>query len=465
MLGGAAAADRPTDSPTDSPTDKAADGPAYGTYLRPFAADSLWNSRPVNPVLGSFRIPKSTYFPAVASGAYSTGVFLAKPDDAPVTIVGPPGKQGVWDPDAEMFRASITLPHWPVVMPARGSDGHAEVVDEQLGVIHSFWQLRNDNGTWRAAQYAWTRLDGRGWGDPANYFQGARATGVPSSAGLIRIHEIDDGDTQYRHALAMSLTFNGLAAKPAYVFPATSADSGAETQNTGQIPEGALMLLPADFDLNRITTPRLRKVAATLKTYGAYVVDRNVGTPFGIYVENGARYALTPGVVWSNTAANELDLIRVSLRQVISADSWEAADGRTFQPRRQLNLIALRGAWNRRSGGDASAAYDSAQRALVVTASAEATTLQNVSNRLLTLAHWARPKAGDACELTVKASGGATLKLDLVAGGKVVYSSGALNDGQRAVFPWPANDVVTVGEVTTAPGRAAVVSASLMAQP
>lgn len=439
--------------------------PAYGTYLRPFAVNSLWNSQPVNPVLGDFQIPKSTYFPSVSDGGYSTGVFLAKADDAPVTIVGPVGKQGVWDPDAEAFRSAITLPRWPAVIPASGTDGHAEVVDEQLGVIHSFWQLRNDNGTWRAAQYAWSKLDGRGWGDPANYFQGARATGVPSSAGLIRMHEIDDGDTQYRHALAMSLTFNGLAAKPAFVYPATSADNGAESQNSGQIPEGALLMLPKDFDTRRITTPRLRKVAETLKTYGAYVVDRNVGTPFGIYVENGSRYALTPGIAWSNTAANELDVIRANLRQLVSAESFRGADGVCFKPHQRLNLMALRGGWSRKSGGGASASYDSAQRALVVSAATQSTVLQNTSNRLITPTYWAKPVAGHAYELKVRATGGASLRVDVLAGGRVVYSSGELTNGQSASFPWPAENVSTIGYVTTVEGQAAVVSATLMAKP
>ena len=63
---------------------------AYGTYLHPYAANSLWNSRPVNPVFDTFVIPKSTYFPSIGSGAYSTGVFLASATDAPMTVVEPP---------------------------------------------------------------------------------------------------------------------------------------------------------------------------------------------------------------------------------------------------------------------------------------------------------------------------------------------------------------------------------------
>ena len=67
-----------------------------------------------------------------------------------------------------------------------------------------------------------------------------------------------------------------------YVFPATAADGNAATTNTGRIPEGALMMLPYNFDVSQIANPAVRKVAQTLKVYGAYVVDRNVGVPFTI---------------------------------------------------------------------------------------------------------------------------------------------------------------------------------------
>ena len=56
--------------------------------------------------------------------------------------------------------------------------------------------------------------------------------------------------------------------------------------NSGQTPEGALLMLPQSFDIDKTRNATLKKVAKTLKTYGAYVVDRNHGTPFAIYFEN-----------------------------------------------------------------------------------------------------------------------------------------------------------------------------------
>ena len=42
--------------------------PAFGTYLHPDAADSLWNARPVAPVLGTYAIPKTSIPRASAPG-------------------------------------------------------------------------------------------------------------------------------------------------------------------------------------------------------------------------------------------------------------------------------------------------------------------------------------------------------------------------------------------------------------
>ena len=121
--------------------------------------------------------------------------FLADSNDKPQQIFGAPGKRGLWELDGEQFVDSITVPRWPAdVIPASGSDGHADIVDPFQGVIHSFLRLRKDkSGRWTADMYAWTRLDGRGWGDPAHYYQGARAAAVPPMAGVAAVLEGPEG--------------------------------------------------------------------------------------------------------------------------------------------------------------------------------------------------------------------------------------------------------------------------------
>jgi len=418
---------------------------AWGSYARLFSADAPWNLRPLDAVLGEATIPTSSYFPAVSEGAYSVGVFAAVASDPPMVIKGLPGKPGVWDPDAEAVVPQVSLPHWPAgTLPATGSDGHADIVDPTSGLIHSFWQLRLVDGQWRAAQYAWTRLDGRGWADPAHYFQGARAAGVPASAGLIRKHEVDDGDTQYRHALAMSLAHNGLASQPIYVYPATSADSDAAQANTGAVPMGALLMLPPDFPTQQIASAALRKVAETLKTYGAYVVDRNTGTPFMIYVETGSGYNLhrkpDGSSGWNNQVADALQRIRANLRPVLGAKAWLNGQGQKAERDVPLNLLSMRGPWLRLEGG-ARPSFDTWRQAVVFPAGAGPSRAASDTRNKLAHATWAVPLPGQNLKLAVQGSAGTSLRLVLKACGtdNVAVDTGVVPVEQAASFAWPAS--------------------------
>lgn len=416
----------------------------FGNYYRPFAADSLWNSRPINPVFGTFVIPTSSYFPAIASGAYSTGVFLAKTSDTPMTVYGIGGVNGVADPDSGVSH-TVTLPHWPAgVLPATGTDGHADIVDPTTNILHSFWQLKQVNGKWTASLYSWSDLKGRGWGDPAHYYQGARAVGIPAAAGIIRIHEVADGQPTYKHALAMSLTYNGLAngtTAPSYVFPSTSADNAA-VANTGAIPEGALLMLPPTFDTSKISNPDLRKIADTLKLYGAYVVDRNVGTPYAIYVENGANFNLMPKG-WDNNVAAQLDSIRAGLRQVVSAASWVDGNGNPMTAQKNLNILSMRGPWFLQAGPQLGV-FDSSQQTLVFPATTVRIVQANGNSTGLSKVSWGMPPAGSTQRVTVSATGGAMLRIQVRSGGKQTFDSGNLGDKDSARITWPAGASVVL---------------------
>lgn len=425
----------------------------WGTFDRPFAANSPWNSRPVNAVLGATTIPTSSYFPSIAGGAYGTAAFQATAADGPVTVTGTES-YGVWDPDSEVFRSSIVIPRWPAgVAPAVGSDGHAEVVDTVTGIVHSFWQLRQIGGAWKAAQYAWSPLAGRGMGDPAHYWQGARSAGVSTIGGLMRIGEVKDGDTMYRHALAMSLTFNGLASNPAYQFPVTGADGDAATTNSGTIPIGSLMMLPPNFDAQSLATPILRKVAETLKTYGAYVVDRNWGTPFVIYVENGADFYLHPNG-WDNATAADLDRMRQALRPLASAAKWVDGNGRAYQPNTALNLLSMRGYWYVTKGSQAGV-YDTWRQAVVFPATTSSIEQVNGGGRAFSGINWAIPIVGSRYRLTSFATGGASFRMTVTdrGTGAVVYDSGYMANGQTATLGWPARDFLVSTYVKSGTGN------------
>ena len=436
------------------------------TPSRPFSERSPWNARPTGALLGTDEVARSKYFPSVAAGNYSLGVSVASPNDPPMTVLPIVGKPGIWVPDAEASVDRIEIPHWPAgVDPARGSDGHAEIIDAANNRIHSFFFLRNVDGQWRTAQYTWTRLDGRGWGEPAHYFQGSRATGVPALAGLIRKDEVDDGQPTYLHALAMSLPPETLSGNPSYIFPATSADSDAAKAHTGRIPEGALMMLPPSFDAAAVRNARLAKVARTLMRFGAYVVDRNDGTPFAIYVENGADFDLHKGG-WQNDVAADLDRMRAALRQVVGASGWVDGKGNAFSPERSLNLLSMRGPWQASDGG-ALGRFDSWEQAVVFPPSATPIVQTNASGRSMPAIPWAVPRAGATVRLKVSGSGGATLKLDLMAidSGALLLSSGFVRTGTDKTLRWPATPARAVVTVTSGPAGGGRVSATLVADP
>lgn len=417
----------------------------FGTYERPFAARSYWNIRPVGVQLGGFQIPDSTYRPLVGGGAYSSTAFLADSNDKPQDIFGAPGKRGLWELDGEQFVDSITVPRWPAdVIPASGSDGHADIVDPVQGVIHSFLRLRKDkSGRWTAEMYAWTRLDGRGWGDPAHYYQGARAAAVPPMAGLIRKHEVDDGQALYHHALAISMTYNALSGRKGYVFPATSAD-GDWKRNTGEIPEGALMMLPESFDTSSIEDMALRKVAETLKVYGGYVVDRNLGTPFYVYVENGSGFgSYKPR--WSDSVEQDLKRIQRGLRQVVSVQRWIDGNGESFTPEENLNMISMRGPWVKTTGSGR-AHYDTQAQSVILSDIAAGSEFQHRNNRSFGSVDWATMKHGQLYTLQADANQGGSLELKLFGrhSKRLLFNSGWLNNTMQVEFTWPSEPVNAV---------------------
>lgn len=447
---------------TTTTTTTTASASGFGTFDRPFAASSPWNSRPINPVFGTFVIPTSSYYPSISNGAYSTGMFLAKASDGPMTVVGLNGAAGPGNPDTGMT-TPITLPHWPAsAVPATGSDGHADIYDETTGIVHSFWVLKNIGGKWQAAMYAWMPINGSGWGNPAHYYQGARATAVPASAGLIRAKEVDDGLPTYRHALAMSLTYNGLSAKQTYTYPATSSDWNASTTNTGQIPQGALMMLPPSYDSSK-ANPKLKKIIETLKLYGAYVVDRNTGTPFALYVENGTPFDIFYGKSWDNAAAAELDKIRANLRQVVSAQSWVDGDGKavSMTPPATINRLSMRGPWARASG-TATADFDSWSQSLKFSPTTTKTVFNNTNVTGLSKVTWATIPPSSTQKFTVTATNGATLRMVVYSGNTVVANSGELGNGGSARFVWPASGGWFVLTATSGTGNVvSTVSADL----
>ncbi|HEU5038423.1 MAG TPA: hypothetical protein VFT70_15550 [Nocardioides sp.] len=176
--------------------------------------------------------------------------------------------------------ANTTTLNIPVdVDPDPRYDGWYTVFDTSASVAYDLWRARREDDDTISYNYMrkWD-LNGPGYSPP--WTEGARGSGLPLFAGLIRPGELESGEIQ--HALAISLPG---PASGLFVQPASSTDG---TGRTTSIPEGARIRLKRDVVLPQPRDPitgkqiKLTKqqqrladaIVACLRTYGAIVVDR-----------------------------------------------------------------------------------------------------------------------------------------------------------------------------------------------
>jgi hypothetical protein len=330
----------------------AAGGPATGTFERPFGAQSLWNARPIDPLLGNEGIPAVNNNAYLEQSQYSSKLYRARASDGPAEVQGRDNPSGVWVADELQLR-NVLIPHFPEeTVPAAGSDGHCEIFDETTGLVHSFYRLIFDVGSkvWRASKYTVGAITSTGWGSP-ECPDGPRASATPSTSGLLRAHEL--GSEFVPHALAVAAHANVFRSGP--VFPATLEDRNGPARYSGAFPMGTLFMLPTDFEADRLNWPNSRAIARTLKLYGARLIDQTQRTfSFGGEMNGGWSQAVGPGNIWRNSWAQDLTKIRDGLRPVVSVSRWLDANGKEFvpQPWERMNLLSMRGPW--RSQGEMS---------------------------------------------------------------------------------------------------------------
>ena len=336
---------------TAPPRARAGSANSTGTFERLFNSQSLWNARPIDPVLGTATIPQSDNVPYLEQGKYSTKLFRATASDGPVTVRGLNDVSGIWVSD-ELRTRPVVVPHLPDnVVPATGVDGHCEILDETTGIIHSFYQLSFDKKSkvWKAGKYTVSSVRGTGWGSPAHP-DGPRASGTPSNSGILRAHEIESAILP--HAIAISAHANVLKSGPAY--PATLQDLAGLREYSGAFPMGTLFMLPSDFDPDKLSWPNARAIARTLKVYGGRLIDVTSKT-FAFTGEIGGQWsqAVDRNNAWQSSWAWDLALIRDQLRPVISTSGWLDAEGAAFTPVpwEHMNLLSMRGPWMMQQGG------------------------------------------------------------------------------------------------------------------
>lgn len=163
------------------------------------------------------------------------------------------------------------------------TDGVAVVYDRSSGEAHQLRQFNWNGGKPTAGQYRNWDINGLGHGTRAGQRLGTSASGVAALFGILRGHEVNAAGYAIGHALQIALPRKHLSNQRCNIMlsreirlPATLRDgsAGQGGNNTGSIPYGALLALPASVDIGRLGLSEPgRRLAEAIRDYGIYVVD------------------------------------------------------------------------------------------------------------------------------------------------------------------------------------------------
>ncbi len=278
-----------TGSAGGSSTSSSMGGASGGPY-RPFSSDSPWNT-PIaaNPTLDPDSdaliadLATSTtswnYLDVNMSG-YSVPLYVI---DSTTT----PKRSVACNLAGDGFPAMVPIPDG--AMPDPMSDHHISIIDEVVGTEWGMWNAAvMGDGSWTCGVGAIADLKGTGVRPPittANPWQaavGARASGFPLIAGLIRVEEAKAGNID--HALVIAYPH----CKSRYFLPPASTAQGTTSEALPDrgVPMGGRIQLDPTLDVTAMgLTPTNVLIARALQKYGAYVGD--FSGAISLYAENG----------------------------------------------------------------------------------------------------------------------------------------------------------------------------------
>ncbi|MGH7785771.1 MAG: hypothetical protein ACRERC_02835, partial [Candidatus Binatia bacterium] len=227
---------------------------------------------------------------------YST---TASPDDSRWAL------PASYRPASDGYRGLFRLPAG--ACPSPDTDGMMAVFQPDGWAIDIYATVVTSDGHVVGTMASWidARGDGTGW------WNGRRASMLPSFAGLIRSGEIASG--RIPHALAVQVPAAMLREQsvwPAYAF---DRDSGY----SGSVPMGALLAIPPQVDLASLgLSPFGLVIARAAQDYGVYVVDRG-GAGITFLAELG-----NPDIRWQGRGADDpawwkdIETIKNALKRV-----------------------------------------------------------------------------------------------------------------------------------------------------
>ena len=169
------------------------------------------------------------------------------------------------------------------------ADNHMVIFDLETRCEYDFWQARTEGGEWVASWGNAISMDSSGI-----YPHGlsSRGSGFAFPGGAIWPDELLSGAIE--HALAFSYSFTR-AGGPV----APASDSDGITADPSAIPEGALVRLDPDLDLDTLPLePYERTIAEAMQTYGMWLVDTSGSSDISLY-------AVAPASVTDDPYADE----------------------------------------------------------------------------------------------------------------------------------------------------------------
>ncbi len=307
--------------------------PAAEPPWRPFSDDSPWNTPiPADPaidpdsdiIVGNFRNPFGDVGLWISDPEWSVPVYYIDSDQVPlVKVTTPEDRPAGTGFGLEEQSRTAYLPIPSNAVAAAAGDKHLAVVDKQKGIEWGMWYAVPTPDGWSTALGATADLNGTGVRVPeyqANPWQvahGARASGFPLMAGLIRIDEMKAGEIRH----AMTFAYMGCLAE-GYVSPASTGqvflgkERGMVLEPGTGLPMGARIQLDPSIDVDQMPWARSTKIIArALQTYGAFCGDYGGACP-SIYAEANPDQVAE----WSRLFEGEPLLDRDDLHRVFTLD-------------------------------------------------------------------------------------------------------------------------------------------------
>ncbi|MCH9646963.1 MAG: hypothetical protein K0U98_01925, partial [Deltaproteobacteria bacterium] len=280
-------------------------GMSLPSDFRPFRADSPWNTpipadaeiHPDSALMIDFLVDTlrdlgTSDHVAINVVSWTSPIHLIDSSVAPRIDIQTTGDSIYWstDPDGNGVAENIPMPEiGPWQDPQ--TDGHMIMVD--LEVMRA-WEFSRatplGGGAWRASVIDTWDLKGPGWRtafvSPSWWRSGSVASGLSRLAGTVRPEEVQAGVID--HPLLVLSPTNRSSSLPGGADnelcpPASRSDGWGVGSHF--IPEGALLQLDPDLDLDELDLSNPAKVVArAMQIYGMYVFDN--GPTFAVPFQN-----------------------------------------------------------------------------------------------------------------------------------------------------------------------------------